>query len=218
MRRAATTPLLCLLAIPALAASAFAAQDCAPDVQAAFEKQRTQPAYHVHSKQPSVRGEIETDTDFQRPDRMYNKVVVPGEPVPLETVAVGRWAWASQGGGYQELQPQFAQAVTFDVEATLNTPVKTAEPFSCLGKVTRDGREYVAYRSEPRASPGKPAGPDNPALARTVFVDPATGLPALNIVSEATADAPSLVSAAYSYPVDIKIEAPVGAAPASPAR
>ena len=210
MRRAAAlaAPLLCLLT----AAPVFAA-DCAGDVQSAFEKQRGQKAYRVLSKAPSIRGEVATQTDFQQPDRMYNKVDVPGEPGALETVAIGRWAWASHGMGFQELQPQFAQSVTYDVAATLGTPVKTAENFTCLGPVTRDGRNYVAYQSEPKSSPGQPAGPDNPALARTVFVDPATGLPALNIVSEVKPGAAALVSAVYSYPTDINIEAP----PAVPA-
>lgn len=213
MRSAAFPLLLILLSTPALAV-----EDCAKDVQAAFEKQRTQPAYRVSSKQPSVRGEIETQTDFQRPDKMYTKVVVPGEPGALETVAVGRWAWASHGMGFQELQPQFAMSVTSDVSTVLDTPVAPTEPFSCLGKVTRDGRELIAFRSLPKASPDKPVGPDNPELARTVFIDPASGLPALNIVSEAKPDAPAIVSSAYSYPVDIKIEAPIGAAPAGRTR
>lgn len=190
------------LVTPALAA------DCAGEVQAALEKQRTQPAYRVSAKQPSARGDVTTQTDFQLPDRMYTKVVVPGEPGALETVAIGRWAWASHGFGFQELQPQFAQSVTSDVSTKLNTPVKVTAPFTCLGKVKRDGAEYVAYQSEPTASPGNPVGPDNPALARTVFVDPATGLPALEIVSEVKPDAAALVSVAYTYPTDIKIEAP----------
>ena len=207
MRRAAAILLLTFVGSPAIAA------DCASEVQAAFEKQRMQPAYRVMSKQPSPTGEINTQTDFQRPDRMYNKIEVPGEPGALETYAIGTWAWASHGFGFQELQPQFAQSVTFDVSATLNTPAKASEAFTCLGKVSRDGRELLAYQTEPKASPDKPVGPENPALARTVFVDATTGLPALNIVGEAKPDAPAVVSAAYSYPADINIEAP----PAVPA-
>ncbi len=189
------------------------AADCANEVQAAFEKQRTQPAYRVLSKQPSPTGEVTTQTDFQRPDRMYNKIVVPGEQGALETYAIGRWAWASHGFGFQELQPQFAQSITADVNTALNSPAKASENFTCLGKQTRDGREFLAYQTTPQASPGKPAGPDNPALARTIFVDPATGLPALTTIGEVKADAVVLISAAYSYPSDINIEAP----PATPA-
>ena len=216
MRRVTLAPLLCVIA--ALPASVPAgAEDCTQAVQAAFEKQRLSPAYRVLSKQPWQQGEVETTTEFQRPDRMYNKIIVPGEPAPIETIAIGRWAWASHGSGYQELQPQFAQSVTFDVNAALNTPVAAPETFTCLGQVARDGRDVLGYQSEAKASPGKPAGPDNPMLARTVFVDPATGLPVLNIVGEPKPDAAAIVSAAYSYPADIKIEAP-DAIPASRTR
>jgi hypothetical protein len=210
MRRAFTALVsvtACASAAPALAA------DCAAEVQSAFEKQRTLPAYRVLSKQPSPTGEVTTQTDFQRPDRMYNKIVVPGEPGALETYAIGRWAWASHGFGFQELQPQFAQSITADVNTALNTPAKASEPFTCLGKQTRDGREFTVYQTTPQASPGKPAGPDNPALARTVFVDPVTGLPVLTIIGEVKPEAAALVTAAYTYPTDINIEAP----PATPA-
>ena len=205
MRRAVCFTVLATSLFPA---SLTFAADCAGDVQAAFEKQRTQPAFRVNTKQPSARGDVSSQTDFQQPDRMYNKVEVPGEPGALETVAIGRWAWASHGRGFQALQPQFAQSVTFDVNAKLQTPVKPVGKFNCLGTVKRDGRDLLAYRNEPRAAQGQPVGPDNPMLARTVYVDPASGLPVLETLSEVTADAPAIVSVAYSYPTDIKIEAP----------
>ena len=202
MRLAAIAILIAVFALPA------AAQDCGPELQAAFEKQRAQPGYRLVLKQPHERGEIETTRDYLLPDRMHNKIVVPGEPAPLETIAIGKWAWANQGGGWQELQPQFAQTVTFDVSSALATPVEVKEAYTCLGKVVRDGKEYIGYRNTPSAMPGKPVDAANPLLARTVFVDPATGLPALNIVSEPNSGAPALLSSAYSYPLDLKIEAP----------
>jgi hypothetical protein len=206
MSRAVSVCLLSLTVVLPVGA-AVAADDCAKEVQAAFEKQRLSAAYRVLSKQPSPRGEIETTTEFMRPDRMYNKVVVPGEPGALETIAIGRWAWASHGFGFQELQPQFAQSVTSDVTTTLNTPT-TAGSFTCMGTVKRDGKDLLGFQTEAKASPGKPVGADNPALARIVYVDPASGLPVLNVISEVKPDAVPVVSAAYSYPADIKIEAP----------
>lgn len=200
------------LSAAALAPAAFA--NCTDEVQAAFEKQRMQPAYRVTTHQPSPRGEVEMNTDFQRPDRMYNKVVVPGEPGALETIAVGRWAWASHGMGFQELQPQFAQAITADVANALGTPVAASEPFTCLGKVERDGKALVAYRTVPTASPDKPEGPDNPPLARTVLIDPDLGLPVASTIAEAKEGSAALVTVAYSYPKDLVIEAPLDAVPA----
>jgi hypothetical protein len=188
-------------------APAFAA-DCTKDVSAAFEKQRAQPGYRVLAKQPSPRGEIETTTNYLLPDKMHNIVVVPGEPAPIETIGIGRWAWATHGMGWQELQPQFAQTVTSHVAATLGKPAELTDAFSCLGTVKRDGRDLLAYQSEAKAASGKPAGADNPPIARTVYVDPQTGLPVLNLVADATAGSSPLMSAAYSYPTDIAIAAP----------
>ena len=146
------------------------------------------------------------------------KLMAPDQPAPVETIAIGRWAWGNHGGGFQELQPQFAQSVTAHVHDTLAEPVQAATGFTCLGKVSVDGKEYIGYRTEPKARDGRPEGPDNPKLARTVYVDPTNGLPALNIVGEVRADAPLLFKAAYSYPDDILVEAPVGALPASKIR
>ncbi|MDZ4840605.1 MAG: hypothetical protein SH859_00455 [Hyphomicrobium aestuarii] len=198
---------------------AIANQDCAKDVAAAFEKQRTGVGYQVVTRQPGPQGEIVNTFLFVAPDKMHNTVVVPGQPAPLETIAIGRWAWANQGGGFQELYPQFAQSVTSDVAATLGQPAKVGQSFTCAGKVTRDGAEFVAYMTTASlADPSKPAGPDNPMLARTVLVDAVTGLPAFNLVGEpASAGSSStapLMASTYSYPANPKIEAP-DAVPAS---
>lgn len=187
----------------------LAGGNCSPEVAAAFEKQRTGPGYRVVSRQQGPTGEIVNTADFIAPDRMHNTVEVPGQPAPLETIAIGRWAWANQGGGWQELQPQFAQAVTSDVAAALGRPAPISDAFTCVGKVARDGREYVAYATPAQLSdPSKPKGPGNPELVRTVLIDPSTGLPAYNIVDEPLGTPVPLVAIAYSHPKDLKIEAP----------
>lgn len=198
----------------ALAASAACADDCSSAVQAAFEKQRVQKGYHLVIKQQSERGEVETVRDYVAPDRMYNQMTVPGEPAPLQTIAIGRWAWGNQGGGWEELQPQFAQSVTSDVASALQLPVELKDAFACLGKVTRDGMEFIGYRTLPGPAPNA----NEPPLLRTVLIDAATGLPVRNIIAPAKEGAASLVETVYSYPPDVSVEAPNGAAPASPLR
>ncbi len=227
-------------AVLAGATAAHAADDCSKDVAAAFEKQRAMPGYQVSSRQPGSQGEITNTFTFQQPDKMHNKLVSPDQPAPLETIAIGRWAWANQGGGWQELYPQFAQSVTSDVATTLTRPAAVTQVFTCAGQVTHDGKPYIAYRTAAQlALPGKPEGPDNPMLARTVLVDGATGLPSFNLVGRLPADtktgdtktgdtktgdtktgtktAEALMTTAYSYPADIKIEAP-DAVPSSRSR
>ena len=207
---------------PALLIAAFAATpalaDCRGDVEAAFEKQRTAaPGYRVMAEQMQDNGKVEITIDYVQPDRMYQKVVSPSERAPIETIAVGRWAWGNMGGGWEELQPQFAQSVTSHAHVTLAEPAKATGDFDCLGKVTVDGKDYLGYRSKPGDAPpdrGPAAGTPKPAVLRTVYVDPATGLPALNVVAEPGQEAKPWVRTAYAYPKDLVVEAPVGAAPA----
>lgn len=212
MLRTALAVTIVLAAGPALA-------DCRSEVETAFEKQRMSvPGYRVLADQAQDSGgKVEITIDYMHPDRMYQKVVAPNERAPIETIAVGKWAWGNMGGGWEELQPQFAQSVTAHARTTLTEPVKTAGEFDCLGKVTVDGREYIGYRSKPVETPpdrGVAGGGEQPVVMRTVYIDPATGLPALNTIAEKGKEDKPWVRSVYSYPKDILVEAPVGAAPA----
>lgn len=212
-RRAIESIVMALMGASVASGPALANEDCSKEVAAAFEKQRLSPGYQVVIKQPGPEGDITITRLLQQPDRMHNKVEAPGQPAPLETIAIGRWAWANQGGGWQELWPQFAQSVTSDVATALGQPVAIADAFTCAGKVGFEGKEFVAYRTAARlAEPAKPPGPENPLLARTVLVDPASGLPVYNLVGQPPEGAQpppaAVMRTVYSYPADLKIEAP----------
>lgn len=193
-----------------------AAEDCRAAVETAFEKQRTTaPGYRVSTEQFQDNGKIEITIEYQLPDRMHQTVVAPGERAPIETMAVAKWAWGNMGGGWEELQPQFSQSVTAHVAETLGQPVKATGSFDCLGKTQFEGKEYDAYRTAAAAN-ATPAVADpkaTPDIRRTVYVDPANGLPALNIVAE-HGTGKVWARSAFSYPKDLVIDAPVGAAPA----
>lgn len=196
--------LLAGAAVPSLAA----AQDCAAEVTAAFEKQRTSRAFRMVADTKGDPGPVKLQIDYVTPDRMYQSVRHPSHPEPIETIAIGRWAWGTMGGGWEELQPQFAQSVTAHVRQALAEPIKQSGPFDCLGKVVLDGKEYVGYRSKDAGAPA--AAGDPPILHRTVYVDPVSGLPMLNIVAERKDGAEPVFKGVFSYPTDIKVEAPIG--------
>lgn len=195
---------------------AVAADDCRAAVEAAFEKQRTTaPGYRIATEQFQDNGKIDITIDYQLPDRMHQTVVAPGERAPIETLAVAKWAWGTMGGGWEELQPQFAQSVTAHVAETLGQPVKAPAAFDCLGKTKFEGKDYDGYRSA-AAAEAKSAGSEakaNPDIRRTVYVDPATGLPAFNIVAENNSGK-VWARSVFTYPKDLVIDAPTGAAPA----
>ena len=48
-------------------------------------------------------------------------------------------------------------------------------------------------------------------MTRTIYVDPATGKPAYNVVSALSGNADPLIKIKYSYPTDVEIIAPANA-------
>jgi hypothetical protein len=191
-----TLPLL-VLALPA--ASAFAC-DGKADLEAAFTKQQQQP-WHTVVASKAVNGTLQEQSfDYQPPDRMYRKVVSGAESV--ETIAIGRWAWSNIGSGWNELQPQFAQMATSFMRQTF-TPPKVSTEFSCLGTKSVDGKDYAAYQTAPEKGEG------DQQIARTIYIDTATGLPAFNIIGAPDGSGDPLTKEAFTYPTDIKIEKPL---------
>ena len=206
MRKAMTSLLLTAALLPA---PAGAAEECRKAVEDAFTKQRTAKGFRFTAEMPSAEGPTRMTIDYMPPDRMYQKVEAPGHQKPVETIAIARWAWGTMGGGWEELQPQFAQSITSHVHETLVAPLQITADFSCLGKVAFEGTEYVGYRAA-QPSTLATAEPNAPALARTLYVDAANGLPMRNVVAKLDGSEPPVFVGRYAYPTDIAIEAPVG--------
>ena len=122
-----------------------------------------------------------------------------------EWARTGTRAWSRQGGAWEELMPAIAQTIIAQVREGVVDPPKDVGEFECLGKATIDGKGYLAYRSveKPEAA-AKGAG--GTPVHRTVYVDPATGLPAINIVAEEQGGATPLFKGVYTYPTDLVIE------------
>jgi hypothetical protein len=195
------------LVLPALTLAAVmftgaAHADCTgkEDVQAAFLKQH-QKGWHTHTTSKSDAGtEQVQEFDYLPPDRMYRKVTSGDETV--ETIGIGRWAWSNIGHGWNELQPQFAQMVMSHLQHAFATPKVSAE-FTCLGTVNFGGKDWTGYQTAPEKTP------DGMELSRTILVDPATGLPAFNIISAPGKLTDALQNEAFSYPESITIEKPL---------
>jgi hypothetical protein len=191
---------LVLSAGPALSADA----SCKEAVVAAFAKQRASKAFTMTAEVKGESGPAQITAEYLPPDRMHQTIMAPGQPA-LETVLVGTRAWSRQGGAWEELMPAIAQTIIAQVREGVVDPPKDVGEFDCLGKATIDGKEYLAYRSveKPEAA-AKGAG--GAPLHRTVYVDPATGLPAINIVAEELPGAMPLFKGVYTYPTDLVIE------------
>jgi len=193
------------LAISGLALAAFApsalACDGKAEVEAAFVKQQKQPWRTEIVTKGQDGAEQYQRFDFQPPDKMYRKATAGGDSI--ETIGISKWAWSNlgSGSGWEELQPMHARVVTLQVQEAFAPPRVTAE-FNCLGDVTFEGKSYRAYQTTPeKVATGE-------VLARTIYVDPETGLPAFNVVGAPDAGSDPVVKGQFTYPSDIKIEKP----------
>lgn len=187
-----------------LAGTAVADDKCREAVADAFNKQRSKAAFVVDSQMKTPAGPVNIKVEYQPPDRMHQTIHAPSQ-APLETVLYGMRAYSRQSGPWQELMPAVAQTIIAQVRAAAVEPPKEIGNFDCLGATTLDGKEYQAYRSvEKQADAGAASG--TPVLHRTIYVDPKTGLPALNIVSAEPPGSEAMFKSVYEYPESLQIE------------
>lgn len=199
---------LCLAILSlAMAAPAFAA-DCTNEVLAAFAKQRASKAFRVEFSQPTAEGEAHMRIDYMPPNRMLQTVTSPAMPGEQQTMLVGDRAFAGTSGSFEELLPQYTQSIVAEVNQTVYAPPKGLGDFECLGPTKFDGHDLVAYRTADKTPPG---ADHTKTMARTIYVDPATGLPAFNVLASRADGATPLLKVKYSYPTDIDIVAPTNA-------
>lgn len=199
---------MALVALTAFGSGAAMADDCSKDVLAAVEKQRTSKAFRVAMTQGTAEGPVDMTVDYMPPDRMLQTVTGKHMPGPQQTMLVGGRAFAGTDGAYEELLPHFAQSIAAEFITAVGKPTNVGQ-FECAGKQTFEGKEYLAYRATDKdAKPG--ANPDE-TMARTIYVDEDTGLPAFNVVAAVSGKGDPALKVTYSYPTDLVIEAPQGA-------
>lgn len=191
--------------VPLVMAGPALADDCTKDVLAAFEKQRTSKAFRVEFSQPTAEGEAQMKIDYIPPDKMLQTVTSPAMPGEQQTMLVGDRAFAGTSGAFEELLPQYTQSIVAEVRNALGSPPQNLGAFECLGPAKLDNRDLLAYRTADKASAG--ADPAK-VMARTIYVDPANGLPAFNVVAVLAANSDPVMKVKYSYPNDIEIIAP----------
>jgi hypothetical protein len=142
------------------------------------------------------------------PDKMLQTVTSPAVPGEQQTMLVGDRAFSGTSGTFEELQPQFTQSIVAEVRTALAPAPQKPGSFECLGAAKLEDRDLVAYRTAQKIPPGTDP---SKIMARTIYVDPATGLPAFNVVAALAGTADPVMKVKYSYPTDIEIVAPTNA-------
>jgi len=204
MRRLLTALALLLLS----AAGAFAA--CREDVLAAYEKQRTAGQIRMQTSMVSEQGPISMTVDYILPDRMHQRVTSKLTNQTRHTILVGPRAWVSEDGKtWKELSVEQAAEVAEGVRESVGAPPTEFVTFDCLGRTMIDGKPYLGYSIDEAKGKQIPGQPVKDPPVRILFVDPDTGLPARTIVALPDRIEKPFFRADYTYPKDLKIEAPV---------
>lgn len=177
---------------------------CGAEVVAAFQKQRKSKGWKADVTSQTVAGVQTESFTYVPPVSMYRKVEAPGNQV-VETIGIGNHAWFDEGNGWYEMQPQFAVIVSNHLRKVFEPEKRDSPEYVCLGEVTYKGKTYKGYRT-PRGTDGDTSG-----LARTIYVDPESGLAAYNLISKVGEEDKPRTVQAYTYADDLKIEPPVGA-------
>ena len=212
MRRLLTAMALLIAAGPAAHAA------CKDEVASALERQRKTSGFQMKTKMLSEQGLVDMTVDYVLPNRMRQVITSTTAPKPVETIIIGRDGWTRmEGEQWRPLHPQVADAMAAQMQETLGEDQEGAKlgDFECLGKMPVKEQQYLAYQGEnvdpgPKdLSPGvaeKPKLPDRPV--RVIYVDPTTGLPMRSIFARADKLDKPIFEATYTYPADIKVDAP----------
>jgi hypothetical protein len=212
---------LTLTALSLLAASSSAFADCKDEVMASLAKQRKVVAFRMQTDMVSEAGPVKMTVDYMPPDKMRQTTKVAINPVPIETVLVGPKAWTKDGEAWVPLSDGITKELSSQLDEVLGDETGTLGTVACLGSTAIDGTELIAYRIESDAQTGpKDMSPDAKEKARLAladearplrmfYVDPQTGLPMRSVFARANKLDKPIFKAAYSYPTDIKIEAPL---------
>ncbi len=219
-----TTKSLTALAmmLPVLGVTAFgampahAAGECSKEMAVALDNQRKSGAFRMDVFMISEQGTVKMTVDYLLPDRLRQVVTMVLDPKPVETVLVGSKAWSRQGetgpeAAWSPVSEEITRDLIDQVQQTVGEKPEDVGRWDCLGKLTIEGAELNAYQGGETGpvdlSPGAKQAPKNEGV-RIIYVDPATGLPVRSIFARPDKMDRPIFKAVYTYPKDMKIEAP----------
>lgn len=218
MRRIAS-----FLSVIALCSTAALAQDkpaadakknanpCRDEVAAALQKLRNSSWFRMETSMITENGPTEMTVDYVLPDRMHQKVTVFGQPVTQEVILIGSEAWSNEGDGWRILPADITAQLMAQMKDNVLTQQDDVGNYACKGKTKYEGKDVMSYKLEDEP-PENAQGSKNEAF-RMFFIDALTGLPLRNAIVSPGREEKPLFKTSYSYPLDLKIEAPKDAKP-----
>ncbi|MGE0053477.1 MAG: hypothetical protein AB7S74_04640 [Hyphomicrobium sp.] len=187
------------------------ANPCRDEVAAALQKLRNSSWFRMDTTMITENGLTHMTIDYVLPDRMHQKVNVVGSTIVQEVILIGDKAWSNEGQGWRILPADITGQLINQMRENVLTPQEDVGNYSCKGRVNLDGKDVMSYKLEDEP-PENSTNPRNEAF-RMFYVDAMTGLPTRNaIVTKGREDKP-IFKTSYSFPLDLKVEAPKDAKP-----
>ncbi len=192
------------------------ANPCRDEVAAALKKLRNASWFRMDTTMLTEKGFTDMQVDYVLPDRMHQKVTVPAINEKSEVILVGDKAWSKQGeGDWVEITAELTQNIKGQMQEQVVAHQEEIGNYSCKGRTNLDGRDVMSYKLEEELRKDS-ATPRNDAF-RMFYVDAVTGFPVSNAIVVEGRDGKPIFKTNFSFPIDMKIEAPAKVAPAAPA-
>lgn len=196
------------------------ANPCRDEVATALGKLRKSAWFRMTTSMLSEKGPTAMTVDYVLPDKMHQKVTEKLTGNSSEVILIGLKAWANQGKGWVELPHDITSTLRTQMYDNVVAEQTDVGEYVCKGKASIEGRDALSYRLDeevPADADGK--SPRNEAY-RMFYIDALTGLPVSTEILSPGREKTPIFRAIYTYPIDMKIEAPkdvAGAlAPAAP--
>jgi hypothetical protein len=190
------------------------ANPCRDEVAEALGKLRKSSWFHMATNMITENGPTTMDIDYVLPDKMRQKVTQTLTQQSSEVILVGDKAWGNQGAGWQELPGDVMSTLKAQMYENVIQEQTDVGEYACKGKIQLEGRDALSYKLEQEAV--KDSTAPKSETFRMFYVDATTGLPLSNSLLVPGREKTPIFKATYTFPLDIKIEAPKDAQPAAP--
>lgn len=187
-------PKLALFALAAIALVSPACADCVGDLKASLTRSHDSGPYAVEL----VSDHMTMTAEIVPPNDIHATLLAAGAPQEV-TIIAGK-GWMKVDGTWTSISDMLAAQMAGDISQAVRT-LDQVGTTQCLGEQSFEGSDYTTFKYEVTAA--------GAASSATIYVDPATNLPAIMLVTEQVAGEAHDTRASYRYDASITISPPV---------
>jgi hypothetical protein len=188
-----------------LAAQPVAAAECKEEIMAMIDRSLMAGPYRTTAEVTANNRKITIVNESVPPDDMHTRTTA--DNATKEMIKVGDTVWLNDGQGWRTAPPAVAARIA-EVTKSMRTMVPNLlNDAQCGGAQTVEGRTYTVYTYKMDVPGGKASS------SNTLYVDPASRLPAKLVVDGRSGQMKSRSEMSYVYDASIKIEPPSVEAP-----